>query len=57
VNTLQGTTSFWDEVRTGIEQEARSLGLESVDIEYALIRDWEMATKQHSMRLWPESTA
>src|SRR5947209_12734326 len=22
VNTLQGTTSFWDEVRTGIEDEA-----------------------------------
>ena len=34
VNTLKGTTSFWDEVRTGIEQEAKSLGMESVDIEY-----------------------
>ncbi|HZE28318.1 MAG TPA: LacI family DNA-binding transcriptional regulator [Terriglobales bacterium] len=34
VNTLKGTTSFWDEVRTGIEQEATSLGLESVEVEY-----------------------
>jgi len=31
---LKDTTSFWDEVRTGIEQEAKSLGMESVDIEY-----------------------
>jgi LacI family transcriptional regulator, galactose operon repressor len=34
VNTLKGTTSFWDEVRAGIEGEARSLGMESVEIEY-----------------------
>jgi LacI family transcriptional regulator len=34
VNTLKGTTSFWDEVRAGIEQEARSLGMESVEIQY-----------------------
>ncbi len=34
VNTLKGTTSFWDEVRAGIEQEARTLGMESVEIEY-----------------------
>jgi LacI family transcriptional regulator len=34
VNTLKGTTSFWDEVRAGIEQEAKSVGLESVEIEY-----------------------
>jgi LacI family transcriptional regulator len=34
VNTLKGTTSFWDEVRAGIEQEAKSLGMESVEIQY-----------------------
>jgi len=34
VNTLKGTTSFWDEVRAGIEGEAKSLGMESVEIEY-----------------------
>ncbi len=34
VNTLKGTTSFWDEVRAGIEAEAKSLGMESVEIEY-----------------------
>jgi LacI family transcriptional regulator len=34
VNTLKGTTSFWDEVRAGIEQEARALGMESAELEY-----------------------
>jgi LacI family transcriptional regulator len=34
VNTLQGTTSFWDEVRAGIELEAKTLAMESVEIEY-----------------------
>ena len=34
VNTLQGTTSFWDEVRAGIAEEARALVLENVEIEY-----------------------
>src|SRR5215510_2369346 len=34
VNTLRGTTSFWDEVRAGVEQEARSVGMESVEIQY-----------------------
>lgn len=34
VNTLKGTTSFWDEVRAGIEQEAKALAMESVEIEY-----------------------
>src|SRR5258708_10998875 len=34
VNTLQGATSFWDEVREGIAEEARALLMESVEIEY-----------------------
>jgi LacI family transcriptional regulator len=34
VNTLQGTASFWDEVRAGIAEEARSLVMENVEIEY-----------------------
>jgi LacI family transcriptional regulator len=34
VITLKGTTSFWDEVRAGIEQEAKALAMESVEIEY-----------------------
>src|ERR1019366_8431225 len=34
VNTLQGTTSFWDEVRAGIGAEARALVMENVEIEY-----------------------
>src|SRR5450432_1668792 len=34
VNTLQGTTSFWDEVRAGILEEARSLLLEKIDVQY-----------------------
>jgi len=34
VNTLHGTTSFWDEVRAGIAEEARALVMENVEIEY-----------------------
>lgn len=34
VNTLKGTTSFWDEVRAGIDEEAKWLGMEMVKIEY-----------------------
>ena len=34
VNTLQGTTSFWDEVRAGIREEAESSPLESVELDF-----------------------
>jgi LacI family transcriptional regulator len=34
VNTLKGTTSFWDEVRAGISEEAASLLMENVDLEF-----------------------
>ena len=34
VNTLKGTTSFWDEVRAGIRDEAGSIVLENVEIEF-----------------------
>lgn len=34
VNTLKGTTSFWDEVRAGIRQEAESNPLENIEIEF-----------------------
>jgi LacI family transcriptional regulator len=34
VNTLQGTTSFWDEVRAGIDESARSLAMENVELDY-----------------------
>jgi LacI family transcriptional regulator len=34
VNTLKGTTSFWDEVRTGIREEATSILLENVEVEF-----------------------
>ncbi|HEY3971609.1 MAG TPA: LacI family DNA-binding transcriptional regulator [Candidatus Sulfotelmatobacter sp.] len=34
VNTLQGTTSFWDEVRTGIREAAASITLENVELEF-----------------------
>ena len=34
VNTLQGTTSFWDEVREGISEEARALAMDNVEIEF-----------------------
>ena len=34
VNTLHGTTSFWDEVRTGIREAAGSILLENVEVEF-----------------------
>jgi len=34
VNTLKGTTSFWDEVRAGIREESRASLLENVEIEF-----------------------
>lgn len=34
INTLKGTTSFWDEVRGGIKEEAQTLGIHSTDIEF-----------------------
>jgi LacI family transcriptional regulator len=34
VITLQGTTSFWDEVRAGIGEEARATLLENVDLNF-----------------------
>lgn len=34
VNTLKGTTSFWDEVHAGIREEAASTLMESVEIEF-----------------------
>jgi LacI family transcriptional regulator len=34
VNTLRGTTSFWDEVRAGIREEADTLPLENVEMEF-----------------------
>jgi len=34
VITLQGTTSFWDEVRAGIGEEARASLLENVELEF-----------------------
>jgi LacI family transcriptional regulator len=34
VNTLKGTTSFWDDVRAGIQKEAQSLSMGSVELEF-----------------------
>jgi LacI family transcriptional regulator len=34
VNTLKGTTSFWDEVRAGIIEESQSALMENVDLEF-----------------------
>jgi LacI family transcriptional regulator len=34
VITLQGTTSFWDEVRAGIAEEAKATLIENVDIDF-----------------------
>ena len=34
VNTLTGTTSFWDEVRGGIAEAAHGLGIDNVDLDF-----------------------
>jgi LacI family transcriptional regulator len=34
INTLAGTTSFWDEVRAGIAEEAKSVLMENVELEF-----------------------
>lgn len=34
VNTLKGTTSFWDDVRAGIQKEAQSLGMGRINVEF-----------------------
>jgi len=34
VNTLEGTTSFWDEVRAGVREAAGAILLENVEIEF-----------------------
>ncbi len=34
VNTLRGATSFWDEVREGVSEQARALLMENVEIEF-----------------------
>ena len=39
VNKLKGTTSFWNEVRGGIEEERKSHDLRNVEIEYRTYSD------------------
>ena len=34
VNTLRGTTSFWNEVRAGVGEEAASIPLENIDLQF-----------------------
>ena len=34
VNTLTGTTSFWDEVRGGIDEAAHNLGIDNVNLDF-----------------------
>ncbi len=53
VNTLQGTTSFWDEVRTGIREAAASYPLENVELEfrtYPRIGEGEQEAFQSALR-------
>lgn len=40
INTPKGNTSFWDEVRAGVEEEKQSLNLESVQIEERTYSRW-----------------
>ncbi|MGZ4814428.1 MAG: LacI family DNA-binding transcriptional regulator [Terriglobales bacterium] len=40
INTPKGNTSFWDEVRAGIEDEKESLNLENVQVVYRTFSHW-----------------
>jgi LacI family transcriptional regulator len=46
VNTLKGTTSFWDEVRAGIREEAASNPLENVELEFRSYPSLEKGEKE-----------
>jgi LacI family transcriptional regulator len=53
VNTLQGTTSFWDEVRAGIREASASYPLENFEVEfrtYPHIGDGEEEAFQAALR-------
>ncbi len=42
VNTLKGAICYWDEVRTGIQEEANAIGMDSVELEfrtYSMMQD------------------
>jgi LacI family transcriptional regulator len=52
VNTLKGTTSFWDEVRAGIEYEKNLLELENVTLDfrtYSQLGNTELAAFQDAL--------
>jgi len=53
VNTLSGTTSFWDEVRDGINYGAQALGVENVELDfrtYPLLGEAEEEAFQSAMK-------
>jgi LacI family transcriptional regulator len=53
VNTLEGTTSFWDEVRAGIREEAASGSLENIEIDfrtYPHLGDWQEGVFETAIR-------
>lgn len=53
VNTLEGTTSFWDEVRTGIREEAASVALENVELDfrtYSHLGEWQEEVFEAAIR-------
>jgi LacI family transcriptional regulator len=53
VNTLEGTTSFWDEVRAGIREEAASVPLENIELDfhtYLHLGDWQEEVFETAIR-------
>src|SRR5262249_27360112 len=53
VNTLSGTTTYWDDVRAGINQAARALGVEKVELDfrtYPLLGDAEEEAFQSAVK-------
>jgi LacI family transcriptional regulator len=53
VNTLEGTTSFWDEVRAGIREEAAAVALENIELDfrtYLHLGDWQEEVFETAIR-------
>jgi LacI family transcriptional regulator len=53
VNTFEGTTSFWNEVRAGIREEAASVSLENIELDfrtYSHLGDWQEEVFENAIR-------
>ncbi len=52
VNTLQGVISYWDEVRAGIKEEAETIGMDRVELQF---RNYSMIQGQSEEEAFQEA--